>query len=80
VERDDAFLVVEAAGDAPDAVGFFIVSVVAGLMQDIGADEQTAGEAYGEAEDVYKRNEFIFSQIAEGDLEIIFEHSGYIRS
>jgi len=52
VKGNNALLIVEAAGYAPDAVCFAVVFIVAGLMQDIGKDEQAAGESDGKPEEV----------------------------
>ena len=42
---------------------------------DIGEDEETAGKPDGESEEVDKRDEFVFGEVAEGNLQIIFEHN-----
>jgi hypothetical protein len=49
-------------------------------MQDIGKDEQAAGEPDGKPEEIDKRDELIFGQVTESDLEIIFKHGRFIRS
>ena len=74
VEGFDALFVIEASGDAPDATRLAIVPVIAGLVQDIGQDEQAAGQADGQPEEVDERDEFVFGEVTEGDLQIIFEH------
>jgi hypothetical protein len=74
VEGDDTFFVIKASGDAPGPVCFAVVSVVTGFVEDIGADQQTAGEADGQSEEVDERDEFVFGEVAEGNLQIIFEH------
>ena len=72
MEGGDAFLIVEAAGYAPDAIGLAVVSIVAGLVQDIGKDKQAAGEPDSKPEEVDERDELVFGQVTESDLEIIF--------
>jgi len=74
VKGDDAFGVVEAPGDAPDAVRFGVVTVVAGLVEDIGQDEEAAGKTGTKSKEVDEGDEFVFGEIPEGDLQIIFEH------
>jgi hypothetical protein len=44
-------------------------------VEDIGEDEQAAGETDGEAEEIDKGDDPVFGHVAESDLKIIFEHS-----
>src|ERR1700743_3868225 len=43
VKRNDALLVIEATGYPVGAAGLAVESIIAGLMQDIRKDQQTAG-------------------------------------
>jgi hypothetical protein len=52
VEGDDAFFIVEASGDAPYPICFTVVLIVTGFVQDVSSDEQAAGEADGQPEEV----------------------------
>jgi hypothetical protein len=77
VEGDYAFLVIEASGDTPNPVGLAIVSIVAGLVQDIGQDQQAAGQSGGQPEEVDKGNELMSGHAAKGQLKIIPDHEAW---
>jgi hypothetical protein len=49
--------------------------VITDLVQDIGEDEQAAGKTYGQSKQINERDEFIFHQVAEGNLQVITNHN-----
>jgi hypothetical protein len=59
-----------------DVLGAAGEAVVMGLIPDIGGDEQTGGQADGEAEDIDGGKDPVPAEIAQGDLEVVGEH-GY---
>jgi hypothetical protein len=67
-------LSVKITGYPVGTVGVGVVPVEAELVQDIGEDEQAAGQAHGQTEQVDEGNEFVFRQVAEGDLQIVPDH------
>ena len=65
--------------DPIDAVGVDVVAVIAELVGDVEDDQQADAEAGGEADDVDGGEALAFPKAAEGNLEIVAEHSFRLR-
>jgi hypothetical protein len=51
-----------------------MVSIIAQLVKNISCDKDTAGYAYGQANDVNEGKGFVFSQVDKSDLNIVSKH------
>ena len=60
---------------AINTIGIPVIAVIVPFIGDIQYDQQANGQAGGEADNVHGGKSLAFPQIAEGDLQVISEHS-----
>ena len=59
---------------AVDPVGFGMTAVIAQFELNVEEDQEEGGHSHGEAQDVDEGEYAVTPEIAEGDLEIVFDH------
>jgi len=74
VQVQRAVLIVECAGDTPDAVGMGVMTVVAHLTDDIERDEQATCQPDAQPDEIERGVEFVFAEVAEGTAEVVLNH------
>jgi hypothetical protein len=68
--------VVCVEAEADDAIGVRREAIVAFFVGDVMKDQQAAGHADSQPEDVERGVAFAFEQVAPGDAQVVAEHSG----
>jgi hypothetical protein len=61
-----------------EAAAVDVLGVIGCLVEEVEGDQDTAGEAEGQAEDIDEGEDLIFLEAAPGDQEVITEHSNWV--
>ena len=74
-----SFGVPEVTYDAIDTLILRVEGIIAPFVPDDHEDGEAAGDAQGEAKDVYKRKNLVFGKIPEGDSQVVAEHDSRVN-
>jgi hypothetical protein len=74
VQPHRTVLVGKQPADTPDAICVCVIFVKAQLIRDVQSDEQAAGDADRQTEEIYKAEALVPEEVSEGDFEIVAKH------